>query len=299
MYRRSLIYSSMILIPCLGLGCASAPDSRKDALPPGAADNASTAITAEMLPDAAEIPPEYLALAEGGAPAQPVRTAANSGAAVPAQNPVSAADPPLTAPVAAPVAAPVSASVPVPGKKYSATQSAPNPQEGSSACEGELKDGILAYRIRRGDSLMKISFETLGDVRRWREILRDNKNQVPALASLKAGTVLSINCTDYVVVKRNGKSYLIKRRDTLIRIAKHLYGTPLKWRKIWENNRQLIHDPNLIYAGFHLYYKMNQQEKDFARSMEKRMELLTTPPLAQTPPVTPASRKPASVPKEK
>ncbi len=57
-----------------------------------------------------------------------------------------------------------------------------------------------------------------------------------------------------VTIERNGERYLIKRGDTLGTISGDVYGTRAKWKKLWENNRQLIKDPNKIYAGFSLYY---------------------------------------------
>jgi nucleoid-associated protein YgaU len=42
--------------------------------------------------------------------------------------------------------------------------------------------------------------------------------------------------------------------ETLGTISSDKYGTPVKWRKIYDNNRPLIKNPNTIYAGFTLYY---------------------------------------------
>lgn len=43
------------------------------------------------------------------------------------------------------------------------------------------------------------------------------------------------------------------RRESLWRIAEVEYGDPLLWRKIWERNRELIQDPDLILPGWRLY----------------------------------------------
>ena len=37
-----------------------------------------------------------------------------------------------------------------------------------------------------------------------------------------------------------------------------------KWKKLWENNKALIKDPNKIYAGFYLYYQATEEEKQNA-----------------------------------
>lgn len=45
------------------------------------------------------------------------------------------------------------------------------------------------------------------------------------------------------------------RRESLWRIAGYdfVYGDPRLWRKIWERNRELIEEPDLILPGWHLY----------------------------------------------
>lgn len=44
-----------------------------------------------------------------------------------------------------------------------------------------------------------------------------------------------------------------ERRESLWSIAEVEYGDPLLWRKIWERNRDLIQDPDLILPGWRLY----------------------------------------------
>lgn len=110
------------------------------------------------------------------------------------------------------------------------------------------------YKVRSGDTLMKISFEKFGNIYRWREIYDSNKAKIPNLNRLTAGTVLTIQGVEYVVIQRNGQPYLIRRGDTLVKISNKVYETPTEWKSIWKNNPQLISDPNKIYAGFTLYY---------------------------------------------
>lgn len=111
------------------------------------------------------------------------------------------------------------------------------------------------YAVKKGDTLMKISFDKFGDVYRWREIYDDNKAAIPNFNAPKVGTILTIHGVEYVVIEKNGKPYLIRRNDTLVKISKGLYGTPAQWRSLWKNNPHLIHNPNKIYAGFTLYYR--------------------------------------------
>jgi nucleoid-associated protein YgaU len=43
--------------------------------------------------------------------------------------------------------------------------------------------------------------------------------------------------------------YIIKKGDTLSAIAKHFYGKANDYPKIFEANREVIKDPNLIFPG--------------------------------------------------
>jgi nucleoid-associated protein YgaU len=44
-------------------------------------------------------------------------------------------------------------------------------------------------------------------------------------------------------------SYVVTNNDTLEKISQKVYGTPLKWKKIFEANNTSLKDPNRIYAG--------------------------------------------------
>lgn len=123
---------------------------------------------------------------------------------------------------------------------------------------GPLSPG--EYSVQRGDTLMKIAFETYGDVYHWKSILDANRDKIPDPNHIPAGTVLKVDKPQTpVVIEKNGEKYLIQKGDTLGKISSQVYGTPSKWKSIWENNKQLIHDPNKIFAGFSLYYLPSDQ----------------------------------------
>jgi nucleoid-associated protein YgaU len=44
-------------------------------------------------------------------------------------------------------------------------------------------------------------------------------------------------------------TYVVVKGDTLSKIAQRAYGDGKKWRKIFEANKELIKDPDLIYPG--------------------------------------------------
>jgi nucleoid-associated protein YgaU len=46
-----------------------------------------------------------------------------------------------------------------------------------------------------------------------------------------------------------GRSYTVKKGDSLSKIAKREYGDAQQWRRIFEANRDVIQNPDLIYPG--------------------------------------------------
>ncbi|HET9386227.1 MAG TPA: LysM peptidoglycan-binding domain-containing protein [Gemmatimonadales bacterium] len=46
-----------------------------------------------------------------------------------------------------------------------------------------------------------------------------------------------------------GRTYVVKQGDSLSKIAKQVYGNTDDWRKIYDANRDIIQNPDLIYPG--------------------------------------------------
>jgi nucleoid-associated protein YgaU len=46
-----------------------------------------------------------------------------------------------------------------------------------------------------------------------------------------------------------GKTYTVKKGDSLSKIAKREYGDAQKWHRIFDANRDTIKDADLIYPG--------------------------------------------------
>ena len=44
-------------------------------------------------------------------------------------------------------------------------------------------------------------------------------------------------------------TYVVVKGDSLSKIAQRAYGDARKWRKIYEANKDMIKDPDLIYPG--------------------------------------------------
>jgi len=129
-----------------------------------------------------------------------------------------------------------------------------------------------SYKVKKGDTLMKIAFEKYGNLYRWREIFEANKKNIKGFNFLVPGMTLSIEGIEYLVIEKNGSPYLIKNGDTLSKISLGIYGDSHFWRELWFNNKQLIHNPNQIFYGFTLYYRsLESINKDASRGpAEKR-----------------------------
>ena len=134
---------------------------------------------------------------------------------------------------------------------------APSMDELSSNSVAELE----AYKVKAGDTLMKIAYQNYGSIYKWREIYETNKEKIPNPSHIKAGVILNIpKGAGAPVLEETGEKYIIKRGETLGTIATNIYGSPKKWKKLWENNKQSIQNPNKIFAGFLLYYVLTPEE---------------------------------------
>lgn len=108
------------------------------------------------------------------------------------------------------------------------------------------------YKVQKGDTMMMIAFKIYGDYRKWKDMKEWNKD----VRKIGEGVELK-----YMVPEQkfgwqpSGLPYLIKTADTLGTISHEKYGTTRKWKSIYENNRPLIRNPNLIFAGFTIYYQ--------------------------------------------
>jgi len=112
---------------------------------------------------------------------------------------------------------------------------------------------IKNYTVKKGETLMQIAFSIYGDVSKWKEIKNLNNGNTN---HLKPGSTIKYRVPAKAFVwNPTGTPHLIKTGETLGTISNSVYATPKKWKSIWENNKPLIKNPNVIYAGFTLYYQ--------------------------------------------
>ncbi len=70
-------------------------------------------------------------------------------------------------------------------------------------------------------------------------------------AVLLAGNVESVErVIDHLTVKAEAPVfYTVQKGDSLSQIAKSTYGDAMKWEALFEANKEVIKDPDLIYPG--------------------------------------------------
>ncbi|MDC0253906.1 LysM peptidoglycan-binding domain-containing protein [Bacteriovoracales bacterium] len=125
--------------------------------------------------------------------------------------------------------------------------------------EISLSGNIAQYKVKKGETLMLIAFKVYGDYGKWKSIAEQNPQL--KVKGIRAGMSLKYDMpTQEFSWQPVGLAHLIKSGETLGKISKNKYGTSKKWKNIWNNNKPLIKNPNLIFAGFTIYYKPGGKE---------------------------------------
>lgn len=70
-----------------------------------------------------------------------------------------------------------------------------------------------------------------------------------AKAALIAGNVVGVKEVVFEGIQEDDQYYEIKAGDNLSKISKEFYGNPNHYLKIFEANKEVIKDMNLIYPG--------------------------------------------------
>ena len=119
-----------------------------------------------------------------------------------------------------------------------------------------LSENFKTYEVKGEETLMWIAFKLYGDYRAWKNLKKWNQDIVDFDNSVKPGSKLKYEpLTSNFDWKNQGSPYLIHNGDTLFKISRKVYqGEGQYWKDIWQNNQLQIRDPNLIFAGFTLFY---------------------------------------------
>lgn len=112
------------------------------------------------------------------------------------------------------------------------------------------------YEVVGGDTLMLIAFKLFGDYRFWKNLAKWNESFLDLKNEIDIGMKLRFfSGKQKSFWPPGGNPYLIKRGDFLTKISQKIYGTSQRWVSLFKKNRLMIKDPDLIFAGFTLFYK--------------------------------------------
>ena len=75
------------------------------------------------------------------------------------------------------------------------------------------------------------------------------KEPLPDFSSVQSGGSSTAPPASSPAQAAPGQTYTVKKGDSLSKIAKRVYGDAQQWRKIYEANRDLIENPDLIHPG--------------------------------------------------
>jgi nucleoid-associated protein YgaU len=144
----------------------------------------------------------------------------------------------------------------------------------TSSMSGDVKE----YKVQKGETLMQIAFKLYGDIGKWKDLKSLNNGKFAKNSALRANMTLKYHAPETPFVwNPEGTPYLIKNGDTLGTISASVYNSKKKWKTIWENNKPLIKNPNVIYAGFTLFYK-NTTLGNYVQPKEVQTKVVTTNP---------------------
>ncbi len=140
----------------------------------------------------------------------------------------------------------------------SSIQDQPTSVVGTVAPGGEPRETMASnrgweYTVRSGDNLWEISENYYKTGYRWTEIAKLNKLTNAGLLIPGQKLVMPAVAVGQATAGENkiltGGQYKVIRGDSLWKIAVQSYGDGFSWTKIWQANRRLIADPNLIEIG--------------------------------------------------
>lgn len=123
----------------------------------------------------------------------------------------------------------------------------------------------VIYTVASGDTLSKIALRHYGSASLWRKIYEDNRDVIGNPDRIRAGMQIKIypigtagqnNTPVNVPAGRTADAaadgattYIVKKGDTLWKIAYKVYGRGWQWRRIYNANRDALPKPGQIREG--------------------------------------------------
>ncbi|HGY55994.1 MAG TPA: LysM peptidoglycan-binding domain-containing protein [Caldithrix abyssi] len=99
------------------------------------------------------------------------------------------------------------------------------------------------YTVMRGDYLWKIASkeDIYNDAYAWMRIYTANRDQI------KNPDLIYPNQVFNIPREAGPNEYWVQKGEFLSKIASSVYGSPFKWQQLYDANKDVIADPNMIY----------------------------------------------------
>jgi nucleoid-associated protein YgaU len=115
----------------------------------------------------------------------------------------------------------------------------------------------ITHTVASGEDLWKISEQYYQNGYNWVDIAQENKlanaNLIETGQELMIPRVAAKVVTETVASETaplvENSEYLVQKGDNLWKISVKAYNDGYQWTKVWEANKELISNPNVIEAG--------------------------------------------------
>ena len=118
----------------------------------------------------------------------------------------------------------------------------------------DLDRQAVAYTVKAGDNLKLLAEKFFGDENRWEKLYELNETILPNPNVIHVGQEITIYTrVDTNIVEQTESIPMVFHRvvsgETLKKISKKYYDDESKWEEIYELNKDIILNPNIIHIG--------------------------------------------------
>jgi nucleoid-associated protein YgaU len=128
------------------------------------------------------------------------------------------------------------------------------------------------YTIKPGETLAKIAREKLGDEKLWRQLHEINRDRIPNPNVVPSGVTIRLPKKEDLIVAAGAPAasppggaagtagaggasavryttYTVLPGESLSKVASKVLGTGNRWRELYELNKDVIRNPDIVTAG--------------------------------------------------
>lgn len=139
-------------------------------------------------------------------------------------------------------------------------------KQDANVSDGSNSSEAVVYEVKKGDNLWKIAEHFYKSGYNFVDIIKENKLNrsgavevgqkltIPKVEPKKITVkeVPSIQKTESVKASIDGDTYKTVKGDSLWSVAVRAYGDGYKWTKLYEANKKLVSNPNVLYSNLDL-----------------------------------------------